>query len=165
MIAVKNLHTGTIQICKLLGTFVIWTPSRHGLIFLRRRYYWVGIRIIFEHRVFVNLALSLHRCQEIGRHRTRSRRGLPQVRHFYILHILSRNIFLRDFNVIFHRSFKIRARNIAKLARSSTLRYDTVVSLIEEEIKMQQLFFMYWIILGRSLHYASLRYRTKNRLL
>jgi len=88
----EALRTGAIQICEFLGAFVIRAPSRHGPVLLRGRYHRVGIGIVLEHRVLVDLALGLHRRQKIRRHGACGRRGLPQVRHFYVLHILSRKV-------------------------------------------------------------------------
>lgn len=70
------LRTGAIQIREFLGAFVIRAPSGHSPVLLRGRHHRVRIGIVLEHRIFVDLALGLHRRQEVGRHRTCGRRGL-----------------------------------------------------------------------------------------
>lgn len=79
--------TGAVEICEFLGAFVIGTPSRHCSVLLRSRHHRVGIGIVLEHRILVDLPFGFHRRQEIRCHRARGRRSrLAQVRYLYFIH-------------------------------------------------------------------------------
>lgn len=62
--------TGAVKISQLLGSFMLRSPSRFRLPF-----WWcrgtIGIRIIFQHRVFQNILFSFDRCQNFCGHTTR----------------------------------------------------------------------------------------------